>query len=298
MLDRESTFADKTIIDLLKSKFIPVAIDQWYTRRQQDTEGDFYRQIAGQGPRHNFNNTTQGLYIADPSGKLIAFNNNRGPERIRDLLEKAVSDYSPPRVEPLSRDKIDRRYHPEFPEGAIVLRTSAKVLSGYEPTEDRWQQIFQNSVSRDNLWITVDEQHQLLNNQVPTALAKRIALFHLVDNTRGEPPTWRPNEIRKLELTVADGKLSGSVHLETDDHERGYEATLSGVIQADGDKITRFDLLSEGQFWGTGTFTMEPPKGKFSLAIAFRLADGSDIADAIPPHASRGWLDGYLDPDR
>ena len=46
---------------MLKTKFVPVAIDQAYQRRQKDTEGDFYRKIAGQGPRSNFNNTTQGL---------------------------------------------------------------------------------------------------------------------------------------------------------------------------------------------------------------------------------------------
>ena len=90
MLDRESTFADSEIVAMLKTRFVPVAIDQWYTRRQQDTEGEFYRKIAGQGPRNNFNSTTQGLYIADPSGKLIAFNNNRGPERIRGFVEIAA----------------------------------------------------------------------------------------------------------------------------------------------------------------------------------------------------------------
>jgi len=43
-----------------------------------------------------------------------------------------------------------------------------------------------------------------------------------------------------------------------------------------------------------GINTRGVPKGKFPLAISFTLADGRDIADAILPHGSRGWLRGYL----
>ena len=68
MLDRESTFADPDIVKMLKSRFIPVAIDQAYQRRQKDAEGEFYRKIAGQSPRNNFNSTTQGFYVATASG--------------------------------------------------------------------------------------------------------------------------------------------------------------------------------------------------------------------------------------
>jgi hypothetical protein len=30
------------------------------------------------------------------------------------------------------------------------------------------------------------------------------------------------------------------------------------------------------------------------LAIAFTLADGSDVADGVPPQGSRGWVQGYI----
>ena len=79
MLDRASTFADPEIVELLKTKFVPVALDQAYQRRQKDTEGDFYRKIAGQGPRKDFKNgTTQGLYGATADGTLLGYSNNRG----------------------------------------------------------------------------------------------------------------------------------------------------------------------------------------------------------------------------
>ena len=71
MLDRESTFAVPETVELLKTKFLPVALDQAYQRRQKDTEGEFYRKIASQSPRNNFNSTTQGFFVADAAGKLF-----------------------------------------------------------------------------------------------------------------------------------------------------------------------------------------------------------------------------------
>jgi hypothetical protein len=300
VLDRESTFADPEILALLKERFVPVAIDQWYTRRQQDTEGDFWRQIAGQGPRNDFNKTTQGMYIVGADGRLIAFNNNRGPGRLRKLLQQTADDYlHPEETGVIERTKVDAKYRTELPKGAVVVRVSARVKGGYEETDDEWQKLFQSAVSRDNLWITVGEQKSLAAGTVPEDLALRIARFHLVDNTRGEPPTWTMEEVRELALTIEADKLSGTAKLETKDGQRGFDATLRGELQFDeNEKLLRFNLLVEGSFWGTGQHTVKPPSGKFPLVISFTLADGTDIGDSIPPHASRGWLDGYLFPHR
>ena len=93
MLDRGSTFAHPRIIDLLKTRFVPVAIDQAYQRRQQDTEGDFYRKIAGQGPRNDFRSTTQGFYVATAGGDLLLYNNNRDPQKLRRLIQGALDQF-------------------------------------------------------------------------------------------------------------------------------------------------------------------------------------------------------------
>ena len=93
MLDRASTFADPEIVKLLKTRFVPVAIDQAYQRRQKDTEGEFYRKIAGQGPRSNFQSTTQGFYIATAAGKLLLFNNNRDPAKVRRLMKQKLAEF-------------------------------------------------------------------------------------------------------------------------------------------------------------------------------------------------------------
>ena len=128
MLDRESTFKDPEIVRLLKSRFIPVAIDQAYQRRQKDAEGDFYRKIAGQGPRNNFQGTTQGLYLATASGKFLGFNNNRGGDRIRRMMKKALEGFRASGAEVIERGKVDARYNPSPPEGGMVVRVQSKVL--------------------------------------------------------------------------------------------------------------------------------------------------------------------------
>lgn len=300
MLDRESTFADPEILALLKERFVPVAIDQWYTRRQQDATGDFWRKIAGQGPRNDFQNTTQGLYIAGADGQLIAFNNNRGPERIRKLLHDAADNYKhPDNTQPIEHGAADAKYAAVLPEGAVVVRVSARVEGGYAETDDQWEKLFQSAVSRDNLWITAEEQKSLAAGKMPEDLELRIARFHLVDNTRGEPPTWSVDEVRETAFQIDGNKLNGTAKLETKNGKRGYGAKLRGEFGFDDNgKLNRFDMIAEGKFWGTGQHTMEPPVGKFPLVIAFTLADGTDIGDGVPPHASRGWIDGYLQPHR
>ena len=296
MLDRASTFADPEIVQLLKSRFIAVAIDQAYHRRQQDAEGEFYRKIAGQGPRNDFKKTTQGLYLASASGELLGFNNNRGGDRVKALMKKALEQFQAPTATPIEAGPVDGRYHAPLPGGGMVVRVQAKILGGYEPTTDRWRKIFQEALSRDNLWLTAAEQEALVAGGLPSSLQQRLVRYHLIDNTRGEPQMWKAEEITSLCLSLEKGLLSGTVHLETASGNRGYQANLLGHIEHKDGKITRFDLVAHGQFWGECTYTPGAPKGKFPLAVSFTLADGSDVADGVPPKGSRGWLRGYLQP--
>jgi hypothetical protein len=299
VLDRESTFADPEIVKMLKTRLIPVAIDQAYQRRQQDAEGEFYRKIARQGPRSNFRSTTQGFYIATASGKLMLYNNNRDPAKVRRLMQRQLAEFqsngfAKSAVAEIKPGKVDPRFNPSPPAGGLVVRVRAKVLGGYKPTTNRWRRIYQTSLSRDNLWISDSEHQALVRGEIPASLQKRIARFHLVDNTRGEPPMWQEGEIRTIAMTLDNGRLTGRVRLATADESRGYDAELKGFVTAKEGKVVRLDVVALGKFWGEGRFTHGAPEGKFPLAVSFSLADGSDVADAIPPQGSRGWLRGYL----
>ena len=294
MLDRESTFANPAIVKLLQTRFIPVAIDQAYQRRQKDNEGKFYQKIANQGPRKIGRGTTQGLYTADASGRLLAFTNNRGAQRVQRMLQTALQKHRPVKVAAITKGTPDARYNPQPPKGGLVVRVTSKILGGYEEPENEWRRIFQTSLGRDNLWIRADEHAALAKGQLPKSLLKRLARYHLVDNTRGEPPMWRENEIQKLEGKIEKGQLRAAVQLRTAKGDRGYDAQLLGKVETKNGKITRLDLVASGQFWGEGSYTRNAPKGKFPLAIAFTLADGKDAADTVPPQGSRGWLPGYI----
>lgn len=284
---------------MLKTQFVPVAIDQAYQRRQKDSEGNFYRKIAGQGPRNNFQSTTQGFYIATAAGKLLLFNNNRDPAKVRRLMRQKLAQFeaqgeSRRKVASLKATRIDPRWNVRPPAGGLVVRVRAKVLSGYEPTDNRWRKIFQSALSRDNLWISRSEHKALAAGQIPASLQTRIARFHLVDNTRGEPPMWRPDEIRDIHLTCDGKTIRGRARLATARGDRGFDAQIRGVLETKQGRVTRLDLVAMGQFWGEGPYTRGAPKGKFPLAIAFTLADNTDVADRVPPQGSRGWIRGYL----
>ena len=286
---------------MLNEDFIPVAIDQWYHRRQKDAEGEFYRKIAGQGPRSDFQSTTQGRYICTPAGELLGFNNNRGPDRIGRLMKQALDEFEPSSIEsvkPIKSAGADPKYSVPPPKNGLILRVHSKVLGGYEPTEN-WTSVFQKAIGRDNVWITADEQAELARcilsgGELPRKFAERIARFHLIDNTRGEPPRWTVDEIKSLSLHVDQaGIIHGEVQMETKDGKRGYQAKLVGIAKAEQGRVSQFDLVCKGQFWGGGPYTGMGPKGKFPLAIALRIADGTDPSDAIAPHGTKGWVEGY-----
>lgn len=296
MIDRASTFANPQIIELLKTQTIPVALDQAYQRRQEDAEGRFYRRIAQQGrPAASPNDTTQGLYLAAADGTLLGFTNNRGSDRVLRMIQNALQQQPVSDVSAILRGKADVRYNPEPPAGGLIVRVHAKILDGYHPPRNAQEDAFQNALSRDNLWITAREHQELLQGRFADSLLKRIAKYHLVDNTRGEPPMWNDKEIQSASVVMVDGRVKGSVRLATRGNDRTYDASLYGVIEHDGQRVTRLDMVAKGIFRGEGPYTRGAPKEPFPLAVSLILADGTDPADAIPPQGSRGWVAGYLE---
>ena len=290
-----STFADKEIVKFLKSQAVPVAIDQWYQRRQQDSEGDFYRRIASQGPRHDFERgTTQGLYMASADGTFLGYTNHRSPEKVKKMLRQAMLQFRPAPTEKLSVKREDPKYQLSPPNGGLVVRVQAKVMGGYEPTENAVQQIFQTALSRDNLWVSQAEHSHIAAGRFPKSLAHRIARFHLIDNTRGEPPMWRDREVLKSNFKIDGTVVRGHAELSTVSGDRSYSVDLLGELQTEDGNVVAWNMVGSGTYFGDGQYTRGAPQGKFSLAISFTLADGKDIADAIPPQGSRGWLRGYL----
>jgi len=283
-----SVFSDPEIIALLKDQFIPAAVDNHHIEKQKDAEGDFYRSVASH----------QGEYICTSEGKLLASTNTHSASHLKGLMLKALKTFEAPAAAPPAAGAPDARFHKTPPEGGLVVKVTTKVLAGYEKGKSRNAEIYQESLGRDNLWIDAEETRALAAGKVAESLKRRIAAYHLVDNTRGEPPWWRRDEMRKVELEIGkDGVAKGTVHLENANGDRGFIGEILGVIATADGKVTRFDLVAKGDAWGAGRFNGNQPPGKYPLAFAFTLSEAKTAADRlIPQGACRGNLGGYFAP--
>lgn len=292
MLDRASTFRDRAVIDLLKNRFVPVAVDLFPLHRGQDAESVYYRTVANQGPRKVPQNT-QGLYTFAPDGKLLGFT-HRAHElgdravAVREMLEKALADFQPADLKIPEKKDVDPSRVP--PQDGLVLDVSAKVLGGYRETKDEWEKMFQTGMGLDHLWVRRDEAADLARGSFPESLQRRIARFNLIDNTRGEPPMWDPGEIRALEMKLQEGRIAGKVSLRSDSGDRGAELDLLGFLDVKEGRVVRLDLVAKGHFWERpAAGSTAPPEGKYPVAIAFRLIEGEDEAHRVPPQGRRDW---------
>jgi hypothetical protein len=261
-------------------------------RQRKDAEGELFAQIlkqAGRGP----NGYAQGVYLFTPAGKLLAFSNTADAAQVKGLLETALKKFDPSVSVANVEENKPALVLPQPPAGGLIVDVTAKVLGGYE-ANDKASQHHLKSLGRDHLWLRADEAALLAKGELADSVKKRIARFHLVDNTRGEPPMWAPEEIKQLELNLHEGRLAGLIHLETKSGDRGYKAELQGIVVVKAGQVTQFDLLAKGQYWGEGTFTRGAPKGRYPFAVAFSLTDTQCAASKVPPQGSRGNLTGYL----
>ena len=303
--------------------YVPVACDDWYQRRRQDAEGQFFRQVSNQGPRRGSpTDTRQGIYLLTAGGKLLAWKNaGQNPSVMREVLRDGLAKWgklqeperAPGAVKVPDPGTLDGGYTRKPPAGGLVINVHARALEKSElgGVADAACKIGDgDEASRDHLWLTADEWRAIVPKagkagdpvKLPPAVVRRILRFHLIDNTRGEPPMWRAEEVRRSELSAtvqeADAtqvlvKLEGKALLATDADQakadRGYDAALLGYVRYDrkADRIDRFDLVALGDHWGQGRFTQGARPGRQPLGIAFELARGDKPADAVPPQAAR-----------
>lgn len=232
--------------------------------------------------------------MAAPDGTLLGYTNNRHPDRVKKFFADSMAKFRPAKTKALHIETEDARFVLRPPIGGLVIRVQAKVLSGYEPTDDRFKQIFQSAISRDALWTTAAEHQQIAAGTFPERLTTRIARHCLVDNTRGEAPAWAKANIVSANITIKNNTLIGHCEMKLPDGSRSYSADLLGELTVQNGQVTKFNMVAKGPYFGKGPFTPHAPKGKFPLAVSFTLADGTNIADTLPPEGARGWLKDYL----
>ena len=285
-------FQDAELVKVLSTRFVPVAVDQHIHRLRKDAEGELFAKVLKQAGR-GLDGYSQGVYLFTPDGKLLAFANTADAAGVRRLTEIALKKFDPKGAPGTAVPGLSAPVLPPPPEGGLIIDVTAKVLGGYDVDDPKTKR-YRESLGRDHLWLRKDEAEALAKGTLPANVADRLVRYHLIDNTRGEPPMWRTDEVKKIELNLKDGKLTGRVHLETKNGDRGYQAELFGIVEAKEGRVTRFDVLAKGDFWGEGNFTRGAPKGRFPFAVAFSLAEESCATSKVPPQAARGNLKAYL----
>ena len=323
MAGRALAFADPEIIRMAKDEYVPVTGDDWYERRREDAEGEFFRRVADQGPRKGQGGATrQGIYMLTAGGTLLAYKNaGQAPDVMREVLKQGLVAWSklpaaerrPGAVKVESLPKPDSRYHRRPPPGGLILDVYARILD-----RDPKGTLCRGScatpggehAARDHLWLTEQEWKALLpadahegdRSPVPATVAYRIMRYHLVDNTRGEPSFWKREDLRasdwKATVEEATGasvtiRLEGSALLATgadlDKAERGFDVRALGYVHYDVFRkvIDRFELVAVGDHWGQGTFTGKARSGKTPFGVAFELGPRDSADRTVPPQGAR-----------
>jgi hypothetical protein len=281
------------VIESLRAKFIPVAIDQHVHRRLKNAEGELFAKVLKQAGR-DLGGRSQGVYIFDPAGKLLAFSNTSDPGQIKRLMAKSLTGFTPTAAAAIPHPVPAAAKGTGPPAGTTIVTVTSKVLGGYEKVDGRNTEMHSASLGRDHLWIRRDEAESLAKGSVPQTLTQRLVRYHLIDNTRGEPPFWQSQDLREATLELKDGRLHGMVKLRSADGAREYGADLFGQLVTKDGKLTRFDLVASGKFQGEGRYTRGAPPGKYPFAVSFRLTVPTCAADRVIPGGARGNLAGYL----
>ncbi len=148
--------------------------------------------------------------------------------------------------------------------------------SGRAPWVDK---LLPETVAVDRLWILKDEVRALTKGTFPDSLKSRIAQWHLVDSI-----TFDQNgagTIRKFDLKLKDGQLTGSMHMATE-KSHSMKLNILGFVESTDGKITRFDFVARG--------TRRAQKGNpYPVAFAFSLADEKHVAFKVPPYPVFGY---------
>lgn len=318
-----SAFADAELVRFANAEFVAVAADDWYQRRRQDAEGAFWRKVADQGPRKGAGGSTrQGVYAFTADGQFLMHRHgDQSPQLIREGLKKALAAFQQlpeSRRKPGAANigdpgKPDPRFARTPPAGGLIATVYTRILDRDKDgfCKGTCETLGGDQAARDHLWLTADEVKALApaaaktgdRYPVPAGVVRRIARFHLLDNTRGEPPMWDDADVRSAEMTLtvesADSatlslRLDGEVRLAKDE-ANGYDPRLLGRLTFDRAKgrFVRFDVVAVGDHRGEGPFTRGARPGKQPLGVLFELATGEKPADRVPPQAARD-LHGYL----
>jgi hypothetical protein len=235
---RQLVWSDEKVQELTKN-FVTVADEVWniypegdyaIQQRKGDPAFEFFKAYGAQVPRDQWHEpgTKQGIYFIGPNGEYLEarFASSNAP----DIIEKAtraLERWEKLRAEKGYANKPVPRVETRLPEVELelhkmVLRVNLRDLprNGGKVTKfddggrvDEMWLAFRKWAFNEN-WFGLSEVDALVTNQtdwteVSPALFRRICRAVLVDNVRGQAPTWEESSIESARLNVRRTEVRG-----------------------------------------------------------------------------------------
>jgi hypothetical protein len=302
------TFKDDQLIARLGTEFIPVTANTQELQWRRSPAQKFYLSLVKNTDSETLrkqwasSSDPQGMYILGPDGTPYGFTNDHEPKDIQRFINAGLKGYQkhPPKQVEIKEADILAPWTVVPPAGSAVVRVFARI----RPLPEKVRGL-NRSIGRDFLWIYPEELESLKTQaELPSSLVGRIVRFHLVDSVRGTPTLWSKNEVQAVRSEAHLLKQEGNVRSMAfsidftmvgrrqsalGDRERvqqGYAGRLDGELDLDvkTGQLLRFRAFAAGKAWGEGTYTPNPPPGKFRLLVSMVEAQEQDrIASTVPP---------------
>ncbi len=271
-------------------------------------EPDLSEQLKQHGDEGN---TAQGLYIVGADGKLYGWINNHNVDEVQKFLQRGLAEYQnhPPSRAQIQQSTLNEHFSMVPDPGTSVIRVFTRVHPVPRGSDE-----LNNGIGRDHFWILRDELQQIASLPhddgrpflLPSSLVARMVRFHLIDNVRGEPDMWRPEEVKQKNFSArfvggnASAKFyefQGEFDERTSDGKRGVQGIIEGRFEVAMTqlKISHFRAFAQMKAWGASRFTPGAPAGQFPL-LAAMVGASDQVSQVVPPQALYEWSEYYLNP--
>ena len=234
----------------------------------------------------------------DPAGTVVLHvgSDEYDDPKLLERLLAAIGKLRPAEAAVAAKNTTDPRLWPTLPEGGRAVRVLTKNIDA--PGE---RSRFSKPLGYDNLWIRGDEAEALARGELPESLSRRIARYHTFNSYTGEGQLHHANKgpdyvkenagVKAFDMRLGHGRLQGSAYVEVSPTHY-YHASLRGRVESRQGKLTRFDLVIRGP--AVKKFFKDTPLERTIQVIAFRLADGKEEVDRIPPGFTVHNMADYL----
>jgi hypothetical protein len=171
----------------------------------------------------------QGIFVATPSGKLLAGTHNdmRYPRKVEKLLRDGLEKWKT--ISPSDRlmtkemfskavvELAKEEKRKQYPDGGLVLSVICRDLPGPNPIKG--SKVHRNMYNQDYAWFRKSEARAFLpekpikgaKQKVPRDLVERLARLHFVDLVRGHTSPFPQKAIKDADLMAEVIDVKGNL---------------------------------------------------------------------------------------